>query len=604
MSKELDLSPFSEAVAKHPDSISGAISNETPSTLSDFLVSAGQGATFGFGDELLAALQTAGKTISGKTDLENMYNTYRQLQQQHQEEYNKLKERSPTASLIGELAGGFAIPGGLIGKLGGSAAGAVGAELSAAGGAGELAAGAAKAATPIMDLIKGGTKIGAIAGAGSSEKNIEDIPGLAKDIATGGAGGAILGTAGGVLGKGLQGAQEYIAESPAFQRGLTAFELEKSGVNLTTKSGQDYIVKKAQDIARNASDTLIQVPKAAMSELNRTLTQAEGLPIAGKELTNLQNAIESNSYIKNNYPSTFAAIKKGEIDAPKLFDLKKQLIQELGSGDIKGELYNNVKNLVNNEIESGIKSNIPNIDDLRESIKLTAKPIENYINNTVDLAAHETRMSDMTKQALKSAATNAIYDQMGTIGGTGIQAAEQRVALSEQLPDFKKMIEQLSNKSIPLTEEAIQKLQPYIENPDAWKNLLAKPSQELAALKATIGNRPSQDSESIGHILGSFGPSGLTEQGLVQVGGKFGRIAGKPYIKPIGQAADIALNRGPQEIADILKSTNTPGLKQLGDTMDTALQSKSRAAVGAAINTIMQSPSARSAVRDVVGVKE
>ena len=72
----------------------------------DLLAGAAQGATLGFGDEALAALQA---TLA-KPENVSWYEDYRRRQKENEEAYKQMQERSPWLTMGGELAGGFALP--------------------------------------------------------------------------------------------------------------------------------------------------------------------------------------------------------------------------------------------------------------------------------------------------------------------------------------------------------------------------------------------------------------------------------------------------------------------------------------------------------------
>ena len=136
------------------------IPQEEPSTLSDFGSALAEGATLGFRDELLGAMEAAGDVALKDKKLEDLYKLYRQHQKEEEQKYKEVQERSPTASLIGELAGGFAVPG-----LG--AAGAIG-----------------KGASILSKIGRGaaaGGAIGAATGLGKSESTIEQPLELGKE---------------------------------------------------------------------------------------------------------------------------------------------------------------------------------------------------------------------------------------------------------------------------------------------------------------------------------------------------------------------------------------------------------------------------------------
>ena len=136
--------------------------DDSPSATETFVNKFGQGASFGFSDEIYAALKSG--AISGEE--------YEKIRDNYRKELKKMEEANPNAALAGDIAGGVAT--GLLVPWG--SAGAIGKLGTVAG------IGAAE---------------GALAGAGYSDD--EDVVDIAKDSAV----GAGLGAAGGAVVKGL-----------------------------------------------------------------------------------------------------------------------------------------------------------------------------------------------------------------------------------------------------------------------------------------------------------------------------------------------------------------------------------------------------------------
>lgn len=135
---------------------------EAPSASETFLHKLGQGATFGFSDEIYAALSSG--ELSGEE--------YETIRDKYRKELKKMEEANPNAALAGDLTGGIGM--GLLVPWG------------AAGSVGKLATTAGIGAVE-----------GALAGAGYSDE--EKSSDIAKDSAL----GAGLGAAGGAAVKGL-----------------------------------------------------------------------------------------------------------------------------------------------------------------------------------------------------------------------------------------------------------------------------------------------------------------------------------------------------------------------------------------------------------------
>lgn len=104
----------------------------TPSTFSDAMKAAGQGVTFGFGDELLGGLGGLGN-IFGEGGFSEGYT---QTRDAIRKDLRQAQERSPTATTIGEVVGavgsGLVTPQLLVGKIAGAVGGLGGKALGMA----------------------------------------------------------------------------------------------------------------------------------------------------------------------------------------------------------------------------------------------------------------------------------------------------------------------------------------------------------------------------------------------------------------------------------------------------------------------------------------
>jgi hypothetical protein len=600
MAKQIDLTAFDKAMAEHEEgSPSSDISNNSflndmGNDLSDLLVSGGQGATLGFGDELLAALESGESTLSGRTNVEDLYNTYRKLQKQHEGEYKELQKRSPVISTVGELGGGLALPLGILGK--------------AKAGAGLLAR--------LGQGAKTGALIGGVAGLGSSESDVEHPLELAEDVAKSTLGGAAIGTAASGIGETIGGAgrylKDYVAESPKAQRAVTAYNLERAGTNLTTIPGQNKVVNDATKMVDTVVDALTAGPRAAKEQLNTELAKLTGHNLKSvlepEQLEKIQSIINKNPYILENHPELVEKINSGHADIPELFQLKSDIVQSVhGNPNLKYEEKKHLLNFANTELENAIKTVLPDVEKLRQNIDVTAKPIENLINSTVDKLAQQTKMSELTKEQLRDRVKAGVYQQMKHLGGAGFQSVEQRTEFAKHVPDFEKMLNTIREQSIPMTPSSTGKvgtaeaLAPYLENPNLMQQQVEEQAKNLGALRSTIGMQPNIDSETASKLLSGLSPVGIPEMGLTQVAGKVGRLVHKiapaaEKVSNVGSRPAQAVDEVTKKMAQNLKTSNNKSMQSLGETLDKALQNKSSPAVGAAINSIMQSSSARKSL--------
>ena len=74
---------------------------------------AAQGASFGFADELTAALGAAGRFVGLGDESKGFGEDYSEIVGESREAYKKASEDQPGTFLAGEIAGGAVIPGGI-----------------------------------------------------------------------------------------------------------------------------------------------------------------------------------------------------------------------------------------------------------------------------------------------------------------------------------------------------------------------------------------------------------------------------------------------------------------------------------------------------------
>jgi hypothetical protein len=270
-----------DAIAEAPNQPS-VMDTKTPYIGSaEFARSAAQGATFGFADELEAALRSG--AISG-ADYENIRNRLRQQQSSFRQDY-------PIAGGMTEFAGGMALPF-----------------------AGARALG--KASIPVQEAITGttlggqaarggvtGAATGALAGVGTAEKDV-------------GTAGTTSGTIGGVLGAtvplALRGAGSVIknilvasgvGDQPTAASKLIADALKKD--NLTPDEAQAVL----QEMQR------LNVPRPVLADISKSLQDlaysAYVVPSARKD-------------------ATLTFLESRMIDQPN--DIVKGLVQRAGLG--------------------------------------------------------------------------------------------------------------------------------------------------------------------------------------------------------------------------------------------------------------------------------
>lgn len=245
------------------------LASDGGNALSDFARMAGQGLTFGFGDEL------AGMAAS------SLGKDYTEARDASRQRVDDLRATSPGASMMGEIAGGVGVPlaGGV--KLARSLAGPHSSVIRRAG-----AGAAAGAAT-------GGVGGGLF---GLGESRAEDAGGMARDA---GIGAALGGTAGGVLGGALPAVGAGVSKGTRFL-GEVLFP-ESQGANEASRRLQRVFAEAgvgADDIPRRM-DAL--GPEAVIADIDPRLArearaatnQAATLDRAGGPVQNLRERTDA-----------------------------------------------------------------------------------------------------------------------------------------------------------------------------------------------------------------------------------------------------------------------------------------------------------------------
>jgi len=232
---------------------------EEPSMLESFARGAEQGLTFGFGDEINAALEAA---TSDKT--------YDQAVQESRQAFDAASAANPITSIVGNIAGGIA-PASMLSKLVGG-----GAALARSGVIGQNASKLDKIAKAIQYGSKGQGSIhglaaagavegalgGAALGAGETEKVSEIPEGMVEGASIGGKVGAVGGGIYG-LGRNVLGS---IVKSPFAQDIMKTVKLsDKYNVDPMYAVQGEQIKNRSTEVAQDA----IQSFKDVWTDLNQ-----------------------------------------------------------------------------------------------------------------------------------------------------------------------------------------------------------------------------------------------------------------------------------------------------------------------------------------------
>jgi hypothetical protein len=301
-----------EDLSKKFDALPGEATTPTTSqysTLGAGAMGALKGATMGFDDEAIGMAKALyDKGVVGKK--ENFWDIYSKVRDSMREEHAAAEEQHPVASIAGELAGGIAplalAPEALVGK-------------GAAEGANIFQKGA--------ELVKGGAKLGAVAGLGASTADL--TKGQVGQAATDTLGGAAMGAATGLamqpvisgVGALAGGAGKIVKSFPIAQEIGNTFKKSTQGLDLL---GQQTATKEATQDAAIATRDLIQAA--------RTDTGAKQ-DLAAQAMTNTGIKVGSQEWLKQNMQAADAAlsIAKPE-DVSGIREFQDQIKRIAGTG--------------------------------------------------------------------------------------------------------------------------------------------------------------------------------------------------------------------------------------------------------------------------------
>ena len=564
----------------------------------DLLAGAAQGATLGFGDEALAFAQA---TLA-KPENVSWVEEYRKRQKENEEAYKEMQERSPWLTMGGELAGGFALPVGAL--LKGAKVGAEGAKLAGAALGGEKAAEKAKAAFDVYQAAKTGTITGGIAGFGASEKTLGEMPELLKEGLTGAALGGGLGIAATKI---PQFAKEYIEESPRVLKGIKALKMESGAggeapINITTREGQKTILNKLDDTTNTILNKTQSLFKEHKDNLTKAIADNAKVVPSDSSKVDIKNAFEKVKDLaeKGNESAIrlYNSLEKhiGSVDVGKMLDgsanvsdlnnIRKAILQNSrkiidDAGQDAASFLKNTQLL--DKLDEGIETVIPKIKELRQNIKDSAQPLEVILNKTDDPLAQYKKLSDYEPEQLKNILARLTSKHVEDLSAGATRGAKARDSFDDFIDALKTAESKLGKK----TQTQI--------NPEEIERLAKDTADQISVMKTSIGEENIADPRI--SSVKNIASGNISDWGYTQLMGKLGRVEanlGQPVQKLLksGKATTAQL----ENFANILKNSNKPIIKQIGESATAALESGDAASKAAILNSIMQNPEARKLI--------
>jgi hypothetical protein len=577
-----------------------------PSLLSDFLKGAGQGATLGFGDELLAALQAGSEVALGKPETSDLAELYRKYQQINEAAYKEAQERSPMLTLAGEMGGGFLMPGGA--ALRGAKA------LGATSKLGQAALSGA--------LVGGAAGIGQAEGGASLEKLAESG---VTGAAIGGGLGATMRGVGALYEKGAKGVKKYVAESPGLLRALHAAKLEKLlgeeldtvGTALASKEGTDIIVQKVNNTVNDIVDSLAANREKYGKQVHAIYQGARGIvPLNDKSynaiIKEAQDNPEFTSLLKSFNKNTTSKLVSGDADLKDLIDLRKSILNNIrAKKELQQITDDQLETLIGalgedkklsgglvNTIDSLLEARLPGLKQARGQYQQAAEIPEMILNRSDDPLDHVIKLYDKSDEQVRQLLKKELTRYIAQVGGRSFQSVEKENLLKRISQAMRSR--PMEGMETVLGKTVKVKAEPKGQSPaDIFQRKVEEAGKDVAVLKTILGDKPLTD-ENITKAISSLKPTGLTEMGATEaaiMGARTGKAVA-PVAKGLKRYSVDQL-RG---FAEMLRKN--PATKQFGENAIQALDNPSEASQAAFINQIMQDPKKRQLLGISVDRKE
>ena len=243
--KPLDYSKLSNDEVIELSKSAKSKTPQTPEPISkteSALRGAAQGASLGFADELTGGGEAVLDKILGKDG--NLSDLYSKHRDESRQAYKAAEEENPLTSFAGSLVGGIASP---------------------------IPLGSTKT---VGQALLSGAKLGALAGLGSSEKEITN-PDILKDVGMGAGVGGALGAAGKGIGKALEAAGGTDVGK--------AYAYGKAGERLQGKEARQRVGNEVVDFAgktgKDIQDEMLQAAKAKAGMLDEAEATGEKMDL-------------------------------------------------------------------------------------------------------------------------------------------------------------------------------------------------------------------------------------------------------------------------------------------------------------------------------------
>lgn len=569
---------------------------EEPSTGMDVLRGAAQGLTFGFSDEMLAALKAAGKVALTEKKVQDLPELYRQYQQLEQEKIKEAKERSPglftTSEIIGGLAPALFTGGATAAATGAAKAGAAAAKttstlLPALAEATPAAGVAAKEALGFLpSVLKGaktGAAYGALAAAGTAEAPIEETGEFAKEVGKGALFGGTLGGGLSALGGIGRAIKPDVKESSMARQAKLAFEEAKGEAPVFGETATKLQLGREEEAAKTLTSKLLEAKKTAGEEIQSVLSKSQ-MPLYSDDFSRIISALgkEIPPDIRKFLSNYGEKLKQGTLTASELNDIKI-LLKETTYKYKEKLLPESIDAL--EKLEKRTETLLESVPGYKEAVKryssfLEAAP-ETITEKGIAPEFRKRYLSDIKKP--QAVLFDEISGLIRTIGKPGT-SADERI---KTMLALEKNLTELGQKD----PEIFTKLG---FDPKSFVDVIKKEADLSAISQARRGYEPQTG--LIRQFLNLLTPRGATYTGAAVAGKTVGAIERSLPVKlasKVYSAAEPELRKVSERLLA------NPLTKRFGENLATSLDKPGGVARRAVLFSIMQSPEARKTLAEL-----
>ena len=601
--EEVPLSEgFEEVPLSQPFPAEKSTLEEVGETASDL----GRGVLSGITMGGLEEIKAGGKALLSdeKDDFSTLYKKYLEIEEQKEKE---ARERSPTASLIGEIGGSLlpsiATGGAGLAASGGRAAAQLGGkELLKAAGKGALAAGLTGS---VMGGITGALSSteGGLIGASPEERKqlLEDVK---SGAVTGGVLGGALGAAGPLASGAIQKTKEELLKYPLVKEMTQAVKMGKEGFGFLQEDASRAVLQKQKQRISSLAKKLDKMDELSAKKITDPLKQASfdevKVPMLRKEPFDALAA-----EIQNKQPELAYNIKRlaaGQTTPLEAHEIRNTIKK---MGPEYRELENEIKAAIDRAVP-GYKDNLKNFSKFREATS------ESLIKKGTSTELRDTWLSDVTKP--REGLLAAVEDTVQKLKFPGVESKDALAAMYSEEGGMIPLLNKLKNSNYGKELEDLSR-QSGFENATDMINSLKNEFEDIALESATIrsalGGRPEQEALNQLKVSWTRKPlvigANLAGQAKKMSKDAFDSVskATPDIIKAPIQAGKNVYNF-PEKTLDKIADTlsGNVGYSAYGKSLKDAISKGDNVKKEAILFALMQRPDFRESIPSIIGIGE